>query len=198
MCRIDRWPALRSLLAGLCSIGCASAFAQNANSLKPTGPVTIEADHADWEKGGAMVYVGNVRLQSGDLNLAGARMEFRQSPDGNFQARIDGRPATLDHRGLPTEDGKPGPPVSARGEVMTYDSRAATVQIDGGALLSRGKDEIKGGNVLYDVANRRIQANGGEGGQVRIVIQPPPPKPGGASDGSSTPEAPASGKAPNP
>lgn len=151
------------------------AVAQNRASLRPTGPVTIEADHADWIKGGAMVYVGNVRLLSGDLKLAGSRMEFRQAADGQFEARIDGGPATLNHAGIPEEDGKPGPAVTARGEMMTYDSRAATVEIDGTAVLARGSDEIKGGNIRYDVANRRIQANGGEGGQVRIVIQPPPP-----------------------
>ncbi|MGQ0700066.1 MAG: lipopolysaccharide transport periplasmic protein LptA [Panacagrimonas sp.] len=159
----------------LMATGVPLALAQNSASPRPTGPITIEADHADWSKGGAMVYVGNVRLLSGDLKLAGSRMEFRQASDGQFEARIDGGPATLNHAGLPTEDGKPGPPVSARGETMTYDSRAATVEIDGAATLARGTDEIKGGNIRYDVTNRRIQANGGEGGQVRIVIQPPPP-----------------------
>lgn len=194
MSPLDRCFALRGLLLGLCVFGGAEALAQNASNLKPTGPVTIEADHADWSKGGAMVYVGNVRLQSGDLKLGGARLEFTQSPDGHFEARVDGSPATLDHAALVLEDGKPGQPVSARGKVMTYNSRTATVEIGGEALLSRGADEIRGGNVTYDVRNRRIQADGGEGGQVRIVIQPPPPK----SEAGGAPVAPGSGTAPNP
>lgn len=168
------------------------APAQKSADLRPTGPVTIEADHADWVKGGAMVYTGNVRLVSDDLKLAGVRMEFRQLPDGQFEARIDGTPATLNHTGLPEEDGKPGPPVAAHGETMTYDSKAAVVEIDGNAVLARGTDEIKGGNIHYDVANRRIQANGGEGGQVRIVIQPPPP----GADKKGKP--PAASKSPSP
>ena len=170
-----------------------SIAAQNANPLRPTGPVTIEADHADWVKAGAMVYEGNVRLQSGDLQLSGTRMEFRQEADGHFTARLDGLPAKLDHAALPTESGRPGLPVSARGELMTYDSRNATVEIDGEALLTRGTDEIRGGNVTYDVAHRRIQANGGEGGQVRIVIQPPP---SGDAEGSIAPITPRNPSSP--
>ncbi|MGQ0622916.1 MAG: LptA/OstA family protein [Panacagrimonas sp.] len=193
MSRVEPALLFRALvLLGLGAFACTPALAQNADILKPTGPVTIEADHADWQKDGAMVYVGNVRLQSADLKLGGARLEFRQFPDGHFVARIDGAPATLNHIGLASEDGKPGPPIGARGQVMTYDSRAATVEVDGDAVLSRGTDEIEGGNVLYDVTNRRIQANGGEGGQVRIVIQPPPPKSGGAT------ATPAPGSAPKP
>lgn len=170
-----------------------SLSAQNANPLRPTGPVTIEADHADWVKAGAMVYEGNVRLQSGDLRLSGSRMEFRQEPDGHFTARLDGLPAKLDHAALQTEPGRPGLPVSARGELMTYDSRSATVEIDGEALLTRGTDEIRGGNVTYDVTHRRIRANGGEGGQVRIVIQPPP---SGDAEGSIAPITPRNAPSP--
>lgn len=183
MRRVDR-RCFRPFLVAAALLSCGPTSAQDANPLRPTGPVTIEADHADWVKEGAMVYQGNVRLHSGDLRLSGTRMEFQQTPDGHFTARLDGLPATLDHAALPTESGRPGPPVSARGKLMTYDSRSATVAIDGEALLTRGTDEIRGGNVTYDVTHRRIQANGGEGGQVRIVIQPPP---AGEAEGSIAP-----------
>lgn len=187
--RTDLRAGARSALGVLVLLFAPLALAQKSADLRPTGPVTIEADHADWVKGGAMVYTGNVRLVSDDLKMAGARMEFRQSPDGQFEARIEGTPATLNHSGLPEDDGKPGPPVAAHGESMTYDSKAAVVEIDGNAALARGTDEIKGGNIHYDVATRRIQANGGEGGQVRIVIQPPPP--GADKKGKPAPKPPS-------
>lgn len=147
-------------------------------SLRPTGPVTIEADQAEWEKGGAMVYSGNVRLLSGELVLQGERLLLRQFDNGEFEAQVEGGPALLDHAGLAPEQGQARQPVSARARALTFDTRIDIVQLTGDALLTRGSDQIRGQSIRYDVSNRRIRARGGEGGQVRIVIQPPPPRDG--------------------
>ena len=152
--------------------------ARGLESLRPTGPVTIEADQAEWEKGGAMVYSGNVRLLSGELVLQGERLQLRQFEDGEFEAQVEGGPALLDHAGLAPEQGQARQPVSARARALTFDTRIDIVQLTGDALLTRGSDQIRGQSIRYDVSNRRIRAQGGEGGQVRIVIQPPPPRDG--------------------
>lgn len=149
-------------------------------SLRPTGPVTIRADKAEWEKGAAMVYTGNVRLQSGDLNLSGDRLELRQFAKGEFEARISGAPSKLDHTGLRDEQGQTGPPVHAEARMLTYDSRSDIVEVAGAAILNRGGDLMRGENIRYDVAHRRIQAEGGAGGQVEFTIQPPPRESGSA------------------
>ena len=161
-------------------------------SLRPTGPVKINANNAEWEKGGAMVYTGNVRLESGDLKLKGDRLHLKQFDDGQFQATVDGAPATLDHAGL-AQAGSDGerPPVSATAKQLTYDSRNDIVEIAGNALLTRGTDKIRGDSIRYDVIKRRIQAAGGEGGQVQIEIQPPPPRKEGS--GLPAPKTPVSG-----
>lgn len=172
--RLARGLGLGLLAASGVLAGPLAAQDGNVASLRPTGPVTIEADRAEWQKGGAMVYSGNVRLDSGELKLQGTRLHLRQFEDGQFEARVEGSPALLDHAGLPPEAGEPRRPVSARAQELTYDTRIEIVQITGDALLTRGSDEIRGQSIRYDVANRRIQADGGQGGQVRIVIQPPP------------------------
>ena len=171
-----------SLIALALSGTAAAQDSVSSASLRPTGPVTIRADKAEWEKGAAMVYTGNVRLESGELNLAGDRLELRQFAKGEFEAKIGGGPAKLDHKGVRDEKGQPGPPVHAEARMLTYDSRNDIVEVNGAAVLNRGGDLMRGENIRYDVANRRIQAEGGTDGQVEFTIQPPPrdaEKPGG-------------------
>ncbi|MGQ0529770.1 MAG: lipopolysaccharide transport periplasmic protein LptA [Panacagrimonas sp.] len=150
--------------------------AQTEVDLRATGPVTINADRAEWEKGGAMVYSGKVRLESGDMKLQGERLQLRQFEGGDYEAHVSGGPATLDHAALPAGAEEARPAVSAQAADLHYDSRSDIVEVKGNALLTRGTDRIRGNSIRYDVARRRIEAAGGENGQVQIIIQPPPRK----------------------
>lgn len=160
------------------------------DSLRPSGPVTITADRAEWEQDGAMIYSGNVLLTSDTLKLVGDRLELRQFAGGEIEARITGNPARMDHPGLIEKNGEPGPPVSAQARTLTYDSRSSMVDLAGNGRLTRGQDAIDGEDIRYDVAARRIRALGGQNGQVKIVIQPPPPR-GGAKAAAERPAPPA-------
>lgn len=178
--------ALALLLAGTAA---AQQNRDNAvDALRPTGPVTVTADRAEWEQNGAMIYSGNVQLSSDTLRLKGDRLELRQLAGGQFTANVTGNPARLDHPGLKEKNGQIGPPVSADAKTLNYDSRTSMVDILGNAHLMRGKDQIDGDNIRYDAAARRIKAAGGTGGQVKIVIQPPPK--GGSSSGTRAPTPP--------
>lgn len=160
----------------------AAAFAQDAakdapkpeDPLKPSGPVTVTADRAEWQEGGVMRYGGNVALVSDTLKLAGDSMVLHQYPDGEYDARVTGTPALLSHAGAADKDGKPTPPVSAQAKNLVYDTRTGVVDIIGNAKMTRGADEITGDEIHYNARERRIQAAGVGGGQVKIVIQPPP------------------------
>jgi lipopolysaccharide transport protein LptA len=178
--------ALLLLLAALPAV----AQKDPLRSLRPDGPVTIKADRAEWEKGDAMVYSGKVRLDSADLQLAGDRLELKQFGNGQFEARITGNPATLDHAGVRGESGALSEPVSARASTLVYDSRSETVEVVGEAQLTRGAgNKITGQNIRYDVARRRIQAEGGDNGQVTITIDPPKRDTPAAPEGAAVPEA---------
>ena len=175
MPRLESRPALGLVLIAALALS-GAAQAQTETTLRPTGPVTINADRAEWEKGGAMVYSGKVRLESGDMKLQGERLQLRQFDDGQYEAHVTGGPATLNHAGLPAGEDAARPPVSAQAAELHYDSRSDIVEVKGDALLTRGTDRIRGNSIRYDVARRRIEAAGGEGGQVQIIIQPPPRK----------------------
>ena len=162
-----------------------------ADRFRPTGPVTVTATSVDWAKNGLMVYTGNVKLSSDTLNMDGDRLELEQLGDGQYRAKITGAPAHLLHTGVPEADngGQSDPPVTARGRQLNFDSQSGLADVIGDAKVTRGEDEITGETIHYNVNERRIQAAGGTGGQVRIVIQPPS-KSGAPETPAATPTAP--------
>jgi lipopolysaccharide export system protein LptA len=154
------------------------------DQLRPTGAVTVKADRAEWVQNNMMKYTGNVSMDSSTLTVRGDSMDVKQATDGNFEAWVHGAPAKLDHAADPDASGPAAQPVHAEAKEIHYDSRTGTVDMNGGAHLKRGDDEVNGETIGYVVPERRIRAaSGGDGkGQVTVTFQPPPPKNGG-SDG---------------
>lgn len=164
----SRWPAVL-LLALLAAGPAVGEDKPRGGDFRPSGPVKINADSAEWQKGGQMVYSGHVRMESGTLKLVGDRLQLEQQDDGEFEAVVTGKPAQLDHAGDPQGNEETREPVTASASELVYRSRSDTVEIVGDARLVRGSDEITGERVRYEVAQRRVQA----AGQVEIVIQAP-------------------------
>lgn len=163
-------PAKWLLLSTLCA---GSAMAQQTG-VTTRGPITVTADEAEWQDGNLMRYRGNVLMASPEFSLRGDRLELEQPPSG-ITAKIMGAPATLTHLGGAQLNGRPAPEVSASASNLTYDAATGWIDLDGDARLTRGADSIDGTRIRYNLLERRIQASGtGAGGQVRIVIQPPP------------------------
>lgn len=157
----------------------------SAEKLRPSGPVTITANRAEVSQGNAAVYVGNVQLSSDTLKLDGDRMELKRFADGQYQAKVTGDPAHLAHPGGGTDD----PPMSAQAKTLDYDSRSGIVDLVGDAVVTKGGQKIAADTIHYNVIERRIEASGGNGGQVKIVIPPAPA--GNPSGGGSPAPAPA-------
>ena len=167
-------------LASLASLASA-AVAQSPRPARPavpevrlTGPIKITAERAELERREYALYRGRVRLVSQDMVLTGDRLELRQPDKGQFEARLTGAPARLDHAG---DQQKGSPPVSASANTIVYDTRTATVELTGGVQLARGSDQLVGGQVRYNLAQRRISAAGSGAGQVQLTITPPPETP---------------------
>jgi lipopolysaccharide transport protein LptA len=152
----------------------ASASAQAQKPARPApetrlrGPIKITAQRAELEHREYALYRGSVRLVSEDIVLTGDRLELRQPGKGQFEARLTGAPARLSHPGNDR-----GPPVSASAAQIVYDTRTATVDLSGGVQLERGTDQLSSANVRYNLAARRITANGSGDGQVHLTITPP-------------------------
>ncbi|MDE2149660.1 MAG: lipopolysaccharide transport periplasmic protein LptA [Gammaproteobacteria bacterium] len=165
----------------------------NPQVLRPSGPIEISADRAELSHGKTMIYLGDVKLRSDTLELDGARMQAQQSTDGQVHAVINGSPAELHHPGKGSDD----PPVNAQARQLTYDSATSVVELTGDAVFSRGDNQVRGQDIRYNVSQRAVEAVGGAGGQVHIVIQPPAAasSTAPAATGATAPAAPASGGA---
>lgn len=159
----------------------------SAASLRPTGPVNITARRAELVQGDSAIYTGNVVLDSNTLKMDGDRLELKQHASGQYEAKITGTPGHLSHNGTGGDD----PSVSAHARTLIYNSETGVVDLLGDAFFKRGDDQISGDEIHYNLTERRIQATGGEAGQVHIILQPPPPE-----GGAPAPASPAPGAAP--
>lgn len=132
----------------------------------------MTANHAELVGGNEAIYVGNVKVRSNTVKMDGSRMEWRQQKGGEFIAHVTGHPAHLAHAGTGPQD----PPISARADTLVYDSADQTLTLTGDAQLTRGANVVTGNTIRYNIAEKRVQAAGGNNSQVKMVIEPPPSK----------------------
>jgi lipopolysaccharide transport protein LptA len=67
-----------------------------------------------------------------------------------------------------------GKRASGKAREILYESASATVILQGDALLSDGRNDIRGDKLVYDLAAERVSAgNTAAGDRVRITIRPP-------------------------
>ena len=143
----------------------------SAADLRPNGPVTIGANHAELVQGNSAVYVGNVTLESDTLKMDGDRLELKRAADGQYTAKITGAPAHMSHTGT----GPDNPPMTAQAKTVTYDSRSGTADLVGDAVMTKGDEKTTAEKITYNVVQQRYEASGGDGsngssGRVKIII----------------------------
>jgi lipopolysaccharide export system protein LptA len=179
---------LGAALAAMASLATAAVVQAQKPARAPevrlAGPLKITAERAELERREYALYRGRVKLVSQDMVLTGDRLELRQPGKGQFEARLTGTPARLDHAG----DAK-ALPVSASAAQIVYDTRTATVALSGGVQLARGGDQLSGTEVRYNLAARRISAAGAGGTQVQLTITPAEPQPEAAAPPPVKPKA---------
>ncbi|MES1926088.1 hypothetical protein T31B1_12239 [Salinisphaera sp. T31B1] len=136
-------------------------------------PIRIESNNADLsQQSGTSTYTGNVVLKRGGLTLTGDRLVITRINDrGNVKAVLTGSPAHLDKQ--PDRDGNDV--VTGHSNQIEYVNNQSTVVLRGDAVVKRGGDEVNGQVIRHNLDTERTQAEGGgsgDGGRVRITIQP--------------------------
>ncbi len=188
------------LLALACTLTCACAWAEKADSDRPTQIDAQRGQYNDLKQTGW--YEGNVVLVKGTLRIEGGRMDFRKDPQGYEHAIIVGdrsTPATFRQRRDSTQPGIEEY-VEGRAARIEYDGRAETMKLIGQATWRRLeneqlRDEIHGNQILYDSRHATYEASG-DGkdlqGRVRTVIAPrreaaAQPAPANSAPGATAP-----------
>ena len=137
------------------------------------GAISIEADTGRASKldfnDSTWQLVGNVSIvvESGRIDCESANLEF-----GNNQLRvanINGTPAKFE-----LTRGDEDITTYAEAEVLRYDLEAEAIEFSGNAKIVEGGNQIASGFLVYNIRERRIQAQGSEedDGKVKITFTP--------------------------
>lgn len=197
------------LVAALAATAASSAFALSTDSEQP---IEVHADRFNGDEvKQTAVYIGNVTVDQGTINLRGARLELRITPKGYRQASIDGSPARFRQQ----RDPDPKQPqveewVHAEANSIVYDEETDKITLTGRAKLTRTengvqKDITQGEKIVYDMRNARSEVDGGvvDGKRQRVttIIAPrtksnasAKPRDGAALSSSNTLSVPAKSK----
>jgi lipopolysaccharide transport protein LptA len=136
------------------------------------GPLRVQAERAratglDF-KDATWTFSGKVRIdvEGGTLRSDEAVVNFVANQLA--RATVRGKPAEFEQRL------KTGGKAQGRAGSLLYETRNGTVTLREGAWLSDGRSEIRGQQLVYDIAAQRVQAGKTTGSdeRVRIVIRP--------------------------
>ena len=143
------------------------------------GPLRVQAERAratglDF-KDATWTFSGKVKIdvEGGTMRAEEAVVNF--IADQLARATVRGKPAEFE------QQMKTGGKARGRAGSLVYETRGGTVTLKENAWLSDGRSEIRGQQLVYEIAAQRVQAGKTTGSdeRVRIVIRPqtaPEPK----------------------
>lgn len=168
------------------------AHAEKADSYQA---MTIDADQVSVDEvRRTSVFTGHVVINQGSLQVKADKVIYRQSKDGeSYSITAQGSPISFRQK----QDNSPDY-IEAYAQQLEFDSQAEQARLMRKALLRRGKDEVRGDTIFYDMRTQQYEVKGGtrtdepSSGRVTVTIQPRRQAPPAAAPG----EAAAPGVAP--
>jgi len=165
-------------------------------------PINIEADRATLDdRRGHSTYRGNVHLQQGTLHLHGDTMTVQMRDERIEKIVLTGKPATyvqqLDETGKEHH--------AEAGRIEYHASEERMILLDNARVWQPGNEEFKSDRIVYNLANKTINAGGDSSGdRVHITLQPhkseavPAAEPDATQDAAPSTAAEAAGAEPAP
>ena len=171
---------LSRIILILLALSPAGAWAASADRQLP---LEVEADrkHTDY-KGGQAVYEGKVVIRQGRMLIHADKATLTLREGQLERAQLEGKPVTyqdVDEQGLPLS-----------GQALNMDYKVndkATgdiLTLTGQAKIERNKDSLASERIVYNLKSEVMDAGGGQGERVHMILQPRP-KDGAGKDGNS-------------
>jgi len=131
-------------------------------------PIHIRADAAEMDqRADQIVYRGAVRVDQGTLRVDADEITVQYENQKVVRIVAQGGPASYRQQ-LENPSGE----VMAQATTIVYMTRDERLELQGSASLSQQGNEISGETILYDMVAGKVEAVSGEGGSVRMVLQP--------------------------
>lgn len=163
-------PRVPRLLLAPAALAAALLFAvapAHARSSDRDQPMEIDADDFDGilSDNSVLRLRRNVVIVQGSLNIQADAADVTTRDGDIARVVLTGAPARMRQ----VDDA--GQPMSARAQRIDYDLSDNHVVLTGAVEIEQPRGNLSGERVVYDLDSGRVNA-GGEGGRVRMVIQP--------------------------
>jgi len=136
------------------------------------GNLGIEADIAETDKldftKGVWFFTGNVVIEAENATLFCDKARINFVEHQLTEAELTGNPARFEQ--LVEESGETN--IGEAGSIV-YKLKTGNLVLSENARFTNGASEISGDMITYNVVGRRLTADSGDSGPVKILIEPP-------------------------
>lgn len=136
------------------------------------GELGIEADIAETDKldftDGLWIFTGNVQLKTATAILYCERAQLTFKNHQLADAVLNGQPARFEQKADNT-----GKINTGEARQIFYQLASETLKLKQDAQFTDGSNRISGDQIVYDLAARRLTADSGASGPVKILIESP-------------------------
>jgi lipopolysaccharide export system protein LptA len=142
-----------------------TVYAEKSDRVKP---MDIEANHASLDqKSQLSVFTGNVMMVQGTMRLLANKVMIREDKEGNQYSEGQGTPVKFRQK----MDNSPDY-IEAQALRFTYDGKTGILKLYDKAWVRRGKDEVKGDIITYDMQHETYDAHTQQASRVNVTITP--------------------------
>ncbi len=136
------------------------------------GDLRIEADLAETDKldfsDGQWIFTNNVKLTTATAILYGDKAQLTFKNHQLSDAVMSGVPARFEQKVDKTDKVNTG----EAGQIF-YQRTSQTLKLKQNAQFTDGSNKISGDQIVYDLTARRLTADSGDSGPVKILIETP-------------------------
>lgn len=159
----------RSVLRCLCSVAllCLAPAAAALDSDRKQ-PIYIDADRVEIDEAkGLNTYTGSVEVVQGSMQINADKLVIHTADRKPTRYVATGVPARYKQKPSPDEGD-----VVGTAKTIEYRVSEKKLFLRTDAHITRQGDVFQGDQLVYDTARDLVSGSGGEGGRIRMIIQP--------------------------